>query len=80
MLSAMPVFWSAATVRLAGPMVGAQIAVINSIGNLGGFVSPTAMGWLHQATHTYVAGLASIAVTLLLGAAAAGMLATPNSQ
>ena len=79
-LSAMPVFWSAATVRLAGPMVGAQIAVINSIGNLGGFVSPTAMGWLHQATHTYVAGLASIAVTLLLGAAAAGMLAKPNAR
>jgi ACS family tartrate transporter-like MFS transporter len=73
-LAAMPVFWSASTVSLAGPMVGAQIAVINSIGNLGGFVSPVAMGWLHQATHNYIAGLASVAVSLGLGAAAVARL------
>jgi ACS family tartrate transporter-like MFS transporter len=73
-LAAMPVFWSASTVRLAGPMVGAQIAVINSIGNLGGFVSPVAMGWLHQVTHNYIAGLASVAVCLGLGAAAVARL------
>jgi len=73
-LAAMPVFWSASTVRLAGPMVGAQIAVINSIGNLGGFVSPVAMGWLHQLTHNYIAGLASVAVCLGLGAAAVARL------
>jgi ACS family tartrate transporter-like MFS transporter len=73
-LAAMPVFWSASTVRLAGPMVGAQIAVINSIGNLGGFVSPVAMGWLHQATHNYIAGLASVAVSLGLGAFAVARL------
>jgi ACS family tartrate transporter-like MFS transporter len=73
----MPVFWSASTVSLAGPMVGAQIAVINSIGNLGGFVSPVAMGWLHQATHNYVAGLASVAASLGLGAFAVMRLCRP---
>ena len=41
-LSAMPVFWSTSTARLAGPLVGAHIAIINSIGNLGGFFGPTA--------------------------------------
>jgi ACS family tartrate transporter-like MFS transporter len=79
-LAAMPVFWSASTVRLAGPMVGAQIAVINSIGNLGGFVSPVAMGWLHQVTHNYIAGLASVAVSLGLGAFAVARLCRPEAH
>jgi ACS family tartrate transporter-like MFS transporter len=67
-LSAMPVFWSASTLSLTGPMVGTHIAVINSIGNLGGFVGPVAMGWLHQLTQNYVAGLASIAICMAFGA------------
>jgi len=67
-LSAMPVFWSTSTLALAGPMVAAHIAVINSIGNLGGFCGPVLMGWLRQVTHTYVAGLSAIAVCLVLGA------------
>jgi ACS family tartrate transporter-like MFS transporter len=79
-LAAMPVFWSTSTVRLAGPMVGAQIAVINSIGNLGGFVSPVAMGWLHQVTHNYIAGLASVAVSLGLGAFAVARLCRPEAH
>jgi ACS family tartrate transporter-like MFS transporter len=79
-LSAMPVFWSASTVQLAGPMVAAHIAVINSIGNLGGFVGPVAMGWQHQATHSFVAGLASIALCLTLGACAVAQLAKPSSR
>lgn len=66
--AAMPVFWSASTLYLAGPMVGVYIAVINSIGNLGGFVGPSAMGWLLQATHSFATGLASIAICLLIGA------------
>jgi ACS family tartrate transporter-like MFS transporter len=77
-LAAMPVFWSASTVHLAGPMVGASIAVINSIGNLGGFVGPVVMGWLHQATHTYVAGLTSIALCLIAGAVATMQLCKPS--
>jgi|ERR1035437_1208520 ACS family tartrate transporter-like MFS transporter len=77
-LAAMPVFWSASTVRLAGPMVGAHIAVINSIGNLGGFVSPIAMGWLRETTHTYVAGLATIAVCLAGGALVTAVLCKPS--
>jgi len=78
-LAAMPVFWSASTVRLAGPMVAAHIAVINSIGNLGGFFGPVAMGWLRQATHSYVAGLASMAVCLACGAMVTALLLKPSS-
>lgn len=78
-LSAMPIFWSTSTVRLAGPMVGAHIAVINSIGNLGGFVGPVAMGWMRQVTHTYVVGLASIAVCLVCGATLTLLLCAPTA-
>jgi MFS transporter, ACS family, tartrate transporter len=67
-LCAMPVFWSSSTLTLAGPALAAQIAVINSIGNLGGFFGPVAMGWLRQATHTYLAGLLAVAACLVLGA------------
>jgi len=76
-LSGMPVFWSASTLSLAGPMVAAHIAVINSIGNLGGFVGPVLMGWLRQVTHTYIAGLVVIAFGLALGAFSAFRLCRP---
>jgi ACS family tartrate transporter-like MFS transporter len=76
-LSAMPVFWSASTVSLAGPLVGANIAIINSIGNLGGFIGPTLMGWLHKVTNSFMAGLTSVSVFLVLGALTVFLLAKP---
>jgi ACS family tartrate transporter-like MFS transporter len=66
--SAMPIFWSSATLRLSGGSAGAYIAAINSIGNLGGFVGPIAMGWLRQWTHSYAWGLWAIAGLLTSGA------------
>ncbi len=65
--SAMPLFWSSATLRLAGASVGVYIAVINSIGNLGGFIGPIAIGWLRQRTNSFASGLWAIAGLLALG-------------
>jgi MFS family permease len=76
-LSAMPVFWSASTMALAGPLVAAHIAIVNSIGNLGGFFGPTVMGWLNRLTGNYVAGLASVAAALTLGAITVALAAKP---
>ena len=76
-LSALPVFWSTSTLELAGPMVGAHIAVINSIGNLGGFCGPYLMGWLRENTHSYLAGLVTIAFFLLCGAFCTAKLCKP---
>jgi ACS family tartrate transporter-like MFS transporter len=76
-IAAMPVFWSASTLELAGPLLASHIAVINSLGNLGGFAGPALMGWLHQSTHSYLAGLVSIAAVLLLGALTAAKLCKP---
>lgn len=79
-LSAMPVFWTASTLSLAGPLVAAHIAVINSIGNLGGFCGPVLMGWLRQTTQSYIAGLAISAVFLMFGALIVFRLGKPNSS
>jgi ACS family tartrate transporter-like MFS transporter len=78
-LSAIPVFWSASTLTLAGPMVAAHIAVINSIGNLGGFVGPVAMGWLRETTHSYLGGLVGIALCLAVGAGTVSQLCKPST-
>lgn len=76
-LGALPIFWGASTIELAGPMVAAHIAVINSIGNLGGFFGPVLIGSLRQSTHGYFAGLSAIAVCLLAGALCTVMLCRP---
>jgi MFS transporter, ACS family, tartrate transporter len=68
LLSALPIFWSAATGRLSGKAAGAAIAFVNSVGAVGAFAGPYAMGWLHDSTHSYVAGLWSIAACLGVGA------------
>jgi MFS transporter, ACS family, tartrate transporter len=68
LLSSVPMFWSMAASRLSGKAAGAAIAIVNSVGAVGAFSGPYAMGWLHDATHSYVAGLWSIAACLGLGA------------
>jgi MFS transporter, ACS family, tartrate transporter len=66
-LSSLPIFWSMATGRLSGKAAGTAIAIVNSSGAVGAFAGPYAMGWLRDATHTYSAGLWSIAGCLALG-------------
>ena len=55
---AMPVFWAATTQRITVLAAAMGIAVINSVGNVGGFIGPYATGWLLTRTHSYVAGTA----------------------
>lgn len=45
-----------------------MIALINSIGNLGGFVAPTTFGFLEQTTGSIQGGLYGLAATSLLAA------------
>ncbi|WPL19828.1 Putative tartrate transporter [Thiorhodovibrio winogradskyi] len=61
-------FWALSTSFLSGVAAAAGIALINSIGNLGGFFGPSLMGWLKQWTHGYSAGLIAVATILLAGA------------
>jgi MFS transporter, ACS family, tartrate transporter len=66
--SCKPPLWSMPTMFLAGPAAAAGIAAINSIGNLGGFIGPTMIGWIKQSTRSFEGGLYFVAGLLILSA------------
>jgi MFS transporter, ACS family, tartrate transporter len=70
-LSALPPFWSMPTALASGTAAAAAIALVNSFGNLGGFIGPFVMGRLVEATGNFKSSLLAIAGTLLVGSAIA---------
>jgi len=50
-------FWPLPSLFLTGSAAAGGIALINSIGNLGGFVGPYVVGWIREVTKSYEAGL-----------------------
>jgi MFS family permease len=66
-LSTLPVFWSLPTAFLSGAAAAGGIAWINSLGNLGGFAAPYALGLSKDVTHSYTVGLLAMGATLVLG-------------
>jgi ACS family tartrate transporter-like MFS transporter len=66
--AAIGTFWSLPTAILTGTGAAAGLALVNSIGNLAGLVSPTAIGVIKQATGSFTAALLFLAGALLLGA------------
>ncbi|MFZ1898480.1 MFS transporter [Methanoregula sp.] len=60
-------FWTLPSLFLAEVSAAAGIAVINSIGNAGGFIGPTLVGYLTQVTGSTNAGLVVIGACLALG-------------
>lgn len=69
--AALPTFWTLPTALLSGTAAAGGIALINSIGNLGGFVGPYAVGWLKGAGLTTGSAVACIAVFMLISGVAA---------
>jgi sugar phosphate permease len=67
-LTTLPLFWSLPTAFLAGTGAAAGIAMINSLGNLAGFISPYAVGWLKELTASTDAGMYLLAASLVCGA------------
>jgi len=66
-LTTLPLFWSLPTAFLAGTGAAAGIAMINSLGNLAGFLSPYLVGWLKQVTASTASGMYMLAGFLVLG-------------
>ena len=62
-------FWAMPTALLRGTAAAGGIALVNSIGNVGGFVGPYLMGWVRDATGGFTAGLLTLAAILVVGAA-----------
>jgi ACS family tartrate transporter-like MFS transporter len=65
--SAMAPFWGLATTFLSGRAAAGAIALINSVGNLGGFAGPYLMGWFKDTTGDYMFGLRILAGVVFLG-------------
>ena len=64
--SAMGPFWALSTTFLSGTAAAGGIALINSVGNLGGFVGPTLVGILNDRTGSIRISLWILAGALLL--------------
>jgi len=67
-LSAFAPFWQMPTILLAGTAAAGGIALINSIGNLSGWLGPFVVGWLMDLTGTTSAGLYVVAGIEVLAA------------
>jgi nitrate/nitrite transporter NarK len=69
------IFWTLPAGFLTGTAAAGGLALISSIGNLGGFVGPYAVGWIKDATGDVTLGLVVLAagpimagvVTFLMG-------------
>lgn len=63
-------FWGLPPIFLTRTAAAGGIALINSVGNLGGFLGPSIVGLTFELTHSFHAGLAVIAACLGLSVAA----------
>ncbi len=63
--AALGLFWNLPTTILGGTAAAGGIALINAIGNLGGFFGPSLIGYLKQHAGTYAAGMVALAAVLV---------------
>jgi ACS family tartrate transporter-like MFS transporter len=75
-----PTFWAIPPVFLGGTAAAAGIALINSIGNLGGQLGPWVVGSLRDLTHGHAGGLLLLAGLLVLEAALVLSLRMPARE
>ncbi|MBI4693839.1 MAG: MFS transporter [Gammaproteobacteria bacterium] len=81
LLAAIPQCWALPTSFLTGGAAASGIAIINSFGNLSGFVSPYMMGWIKDATHSTNLGMYVLAAFMFVGSfIVAFVLPTPARQ
>jgi cyanate permease len=64
--SARAIFWTVPTRFLTGSGAAGGLAFINSIGLIGGFVGPSMMGWLKDATGSFLVGSLAMAGILVV--------------
>jgi MFS transporter, ACS family, tartrate transporter len=60
-------FWAFATSFLGGIGAAAGIALVNSVGNVGGFVGPNIISYLQETTRGFAGGLVVIGAVLAAG-------------
>jgi ACS family tartrate transporter-like MFS transporter len=62
------VFWTLPSLFLSGTAAAGGIALVNSIGNLGGYIGPTVVGWIKDATNSFEMALYFLAACSLASA------------
>ena len=64
----LPAFWSLPSLFLTESAAAGSIGLINSVGNLGGWIGPWVMGFVEKATGSFRGGLTYLAVSMTVSA------------
>ena len=79
-LSFQATFWAIPSGFLTGRAAAGGLALIVSIGNLGGFAGPFLIGLIRDATHNFTMSLLAVAAILLIGSLVMLALGDPARQ
>jgi MFS transporter, ACS family, tartrate transporter len=66
--SYMPAFWALPSLLLTEAAAAGSVGLINSVGNLGGFVGPFLLGSLENLTHSFLPGLLYLCFSMIVSA------------
>jgi len=73
-------YWAIPSSFLTGRAAAGGLALIVSVGNLGGFVGPSMIGAIKQASYGFTAPLLAVSAVLLIGALAIAWLGDPGAD
>ncbi len=76
LMGSLPVFWNLPTAMFRGTSSAAAIAMITSLGNVSGFLSPYLVAWIEQRTGTFALPMYAFAAVMSLAALVLRMLNT----
>ena len=76
----LPVFWTWPTAFMSAAMAATAVGLINSVGNLGGYIGPQVLGQMKKQTGSYVPGLRFLAVCVLVSGLLALLLKLPEKK
>ncbi|MED7820290.1 MULTISPECIES: MFS transporter [unclassified Francisella] len=79
-LTLIPLFWSLPAAILSGMAAAIAIAIINSVGNLSGFVTPYLVGYIIDSTASISLALYMVAAVVLIGAILIYIFLTKTSK
>ena len=64
----MPAFWALPSLILTDSAAAGSIGLINSVGNLGGFVGPFLLGYIKTETQSFLIGLLYLCFSMIVSA------------
>lgn len=76
----LPVFWTWPSKFMTASVAAASIGLINSFGNLGGFVGPKVVGELSKRYDSYVPGMWFLVVCIMIAGALAILVKAPVNK